>query len=193
MDFQVILTSVVTALVSSSLISAGVIYVVKKSIDTALDYRFQKLLEESRSQIQETARRQAAVYDKQSETLKTILALTYRLRNTTRGLAEQLEKQKDLYTKEFRDELSKFELYHEALREIMFEERALLPEACFILMHDLRHKTLALLMEFQGFTRKRSEGERAKLHEKATKTFNEIDNLHQQLVSIIQAHIGVES
>lgn len=90
MDWQVIITSILTSLVSSSIITAGIIYVLKKSFDSALDYRFGKLLEQQRANIHEETRREASLYDKQFEALKQAVAITYRLRNATRDLASQL-------------------------------------------------------------------------------------------------------
>jgi len=101
MNWQIILTSVVTSLVSSSVITAGIIYILKKSIDRTIDYRFEKSLEESRLNSQEKVRRQATIYDKQLEVLREILALTYRLRNASRDFAEQISKETQLYGKDY--------------------------------------------------------------------------------------------
>ena len=194
MDWQVILTSVVTSLISSSVITAGIIYILKKSFDRAIDYRFEKSLEEGRLRFEEIIRRQAAIYDKQVDTLKEILSLAYRVRNAARDLVQRSDKRGEFDIRALRGAISKLDTYSKTLYEIMQEERALLPMPIFKPAHELNSRTLALIAGAENFTieRKPRTGEEQQRFSKyVIESYQGIDDLYQSMVNIVQAHLGI--
>lgn len=194
MDWQVILTTVVTSLLSSSVIAAGIIYVVKKSFDRAIDYRFEKLLEESRLHVQELTRRRATIYDKQMDVLQEILSLTYRLRNATRYFSQQLESNTSESDNQVHEAARKFTAYQSALSELLYDERAFLPPHLFSLVHSLNKKAGLLRVRVEALLKKRRSGSKdewQELYTVASHSFQDIDDLYETLVSTIQEEIGL--
>ena len=194
MDWQIVLTSVVTSLVSSSVITAGIIYILKKSIDRAIDYRFEKSLEESRLNSQERVRRQATIYDKQLEVLREILGLTYRLRNASRDFAEQISKETQLYGKDYMESIKKMLNYQKALIDILIEERALLPPSIFELTHEMKNRTGPMIARIENLRLKNkseTENDSIKARDSLMNDYQKIDETHQSLVNMIQAQIGI--
>jgi Na+-transporting NADH:ubiquinone oxidoreductase subunit NqrC len=188
MDWQVILTSVITSLVSSSVIVAGIMYVLKRSFDRALDLRYEKLLEESHLRARESSRRDAQVYDKQVDILKEVLSLIYRLRNTTRDLAAQIEKE-DL--SKVNETMKRFITYHSALDEVILEERALLPPPLFNLAHESKITALPLVADIENISRGKKSDKLQELYISTAEYFKRIDRLYQLMVNNVQAQIGV--
>ena len=131
MDWQ----TVVTSIASSGVIASGIGYMLKKTFDRTLELHFQKVSDQNKALIQESVRRYAFVYDKQFEVFKLILSLIYRLRNSVKELSEQVE---NMSQRESRELYKRFQGYNEALVEVLFEERAILPESIFLAVHELK-------------------------------------------------------
>jgi len=194
MDWQVIFTSVVTSLVSSSVVAAGIIYILKKIFDSALDYRFEKFRDESRLSAQESFRRQATIYDKQLNILKEVLSLTYRIRNATLDFVQKLDPHnEDIDREEIDSSMRKIENYKSALREIMFEERALLPPLLFTLVHETHNRVGGLYLQANSFILKKSKSkdELRFQYKQAKDSHQKIDDIYQSMVNAVQVQIGI--
>lgn len=186
MDWQTIMASIV----SSGALTGTIGYALKKGFDKTLDLHFEKMKEENKALIQENLRRQAFVYDKQFDTLKTIASLTYRLRNTVKDILDQ---------KGIRDEklLTRFKTYFSALAEILFEERAVLPQYIFGLAHELKH-ALAIVMnymeavKFKGKQSKINDDEVERIYQDILKSFTRIDEICSLLVIQTQTALGLQ-
>jgi len=139
MDWQTIFTAVVASLLSSSLITAGIIYLVKKGIDRAIDLRYEKLLEEMKLQTQENARRKAALYDQQSKVLQELVAQVHRLRRLARDLSLLYGSQKpnEKKSREWKEAYQELESRFSAFREFISNNRTLLTDEYLAAQHDI--------------------------------------------------------
>jgi len=189
MDWQ----TVVTSIASSGVIASGIGYMLKKTFDRTLELHFQKVSDQNKALIQESVRRYAFVYDKQYEVFKLILSLTYRLRNSVGDLSEQVE---NMNQRESLELYKRFQGYNEALVEVLFEERAILPESIFLVAHELK-STLAGInsnLRFIDVTRNDNRMTSGLLQMRYTDIrmdYELIDALYQQLVKEIQDAIDV--
>lgn len=193
MDWQTILTSVLASLLSSGAIVAAIAYLLKRSFDRALDLRYEKLLEESKLRAKEGVRRESVIYDKQMQVFQEVLSLTYKLRNATRELAEQIEK-KEGNDKRTRETMTDFNTNFKALRELLFKERAILPPFIFNLVHDLRNATGSLEFELASLQEQKSKAsteDMASLYRHAEKSYSYINHIYEMLVNAIQIEMGI--
>ncbi len=75
MEMPEILGQVTGSLINISVITAAVVYFVRRTIDTAIDTKLQVYLEQQRAMIQEESRRRSALHEEQVERLKTVTGL----------------------------------------------------------------------------------------------------------------------
>ena len=143
MDWQTILTATVTSLFSSSLITAGVIFFVKKSIDRAIDLRYEKLLEEAKLQAQESLRRKAALHDQQSKVLQGLVSHLHCLRRLAKDMWKLIstEKPDTKRWKEFDKANDEFEQHTQEFREFVSNNRVLLTHQYLAVQHDITSLT----------------------------------------------------
>ncbi len=134
LNWQTILTS---TLLSGTLISV-ILFVFKKTFEKGIETKFKEIENRQRLNLEEDKRRQGKIFDDQYDLLKTILALTYRVRNGAREIMNLLNKTdyKFQYTKEF---LHIQDGYHKSLETLLFDNKALLPDSLFGELHDLKH------------------------------------------------------
>ncbi len=148
MDLQTIFTAAITSLLSSSLIAAGIIYIVKKSIDRAIDLRYEKLLEELKLQAQETARRKSALYDQQSKAIQVCISHIHRLRRQAREMEEMASSGiKGAKRKEFDALLLEFNQQYKAFMDFLSDNRVILPR----IFTEARHDTGMLVANIQAY------------------------------------------
>lgn len=194
MDWQTIITSVLTSLISSSLITAGIIYVLKKSFDNAIDFRFEKLLEQQRANIQEEARRDASLYDDQYNALKQAVSLTYRLRNSAREIASRFSTD-TILEKDILKTIKEFEEKHLEIRELLYKERAILPPFLFELIHELNNKVNNMdVVILAHLERKKKSGAKLNMEQfriEVSEIFGEIDEIYSALVLGSQSQMKV--
>ena len=183
MDWQTILTSVT----ASGVVAAAVGYVVKKSFDKTLELKFEKFKEQNKAVIQEDMRRQAFLYDRQYETLKLLLSLTYRLRNKARDLSHQIES-RDLrrIEKDFRGIF----VVANALEELLYTDRATLPDFIFDIAHDLKHHLAHIDLEISKNRMKPHEDYKRMINE-VQRLFEYVDERYSLLTAQIHNYLGV--
>lgn len=136
MDWNTITTLIVT----SGVIATVIGFVLKKSFEKVLDLKIDQIKKKSAAEIQERKRREAVVFDKQFDVLKTCLALTYRARNTARDLVDRIERdEKDIPGHiDKMDQRMSLRNYSEAIIALLYDERALIPPKLFAMAHELK-------------------------------------------------------
>jgi hypothetical protein len=183
MDWQTILTSIT----ASSIIAAGIGYIIKKSFDKTLELQFEKFKEQNKAIIQEDVRRQAFLYDRQYETLKLLLSLTYRLRNKARDLPHQIEvRDRRQIEKEFRGIF----VFANALEELLYTDRATLPNFIFDIAHDLKSHLAGIDLEISRNRRNPHEDYKRMLDE-VQQLFEYIGARYSLLTAQVHNYLGV--
>ena len=133
------------------MVAAIIGYVLKTSFTKALDVKIEKLKEENRASINEQVRRQAFLFDQHYELYKKALSVIYRLRNTLRELKLEIDKVAHRKSDpmailryieiidEYADEHNTLRTHGDKLQDMLYENRALIPESIFAYLHDVKH------------------------------------------------------
>lgn len=182
---------------ASATVASAIAYALKKSFDRTIDLAFERLKEANKMQIQEASRRGAFVYDRQFETLKTVLSLTYRLRNVMR---EVLSLNDTNDPKKVRELINRFEGYCDGLTELLYEERAILPEKQLVSLHDFKsaihslHSFRDMIQEVQEMDSSDSvdENEVRKFKSFAQEQYDRADRLFEKLDKAVHNKLGIE-
>jgi hypothetical protein len=152
-------TSVDWTTVTSAALGSGVAvtvagYLLKTTLEKALDIRVERIRDQNKAEIQEQFRRESLIWNRQYEAARSLLSLIYRSRNTFRDLLSQLPVSFGSRTanRETEEILSRLKGYGDGIVEILYEERAILPRPLFNAAHELKHVQAALfkLGEDQG-------------------------------------------
>lgn len=140
----------------------------------------------------EQVRRQAMLYEKQFEACKTALSLIYRARNAAR----QLKESGGFYLPD--NPVRMMKSYYNAIQELLFEERAILPRHLFQRVHQIKGRIEAFVGFVSFYQEECKAGRRDNnevldilMHMKTT--YQSLEEGHEQLVAEIQSFIGVES
>lgn len=185
MDWQTILTSIV----SSGVVTAGICYVLKKAFDRTLDLKIEQLKEEHKAEIQENTRRKAWLFDRQAEALTLSVSLVYRLRNAYRDVLVHM-KEKD--TKGTAASVKQLHTFSDALREVLFTERATLPGFIFDMGHDLAKRIGLVNIQLESLRASRTTSDElynGKLQQ-LEETYDEIDVIYERLTSEVHSYLG---
>ena len=131
---QTILTSTI---LSGTLISV-ILFAFKKTFEKGIETKFKEIENRQRLKLKEDKRREGKIFDDQGDLLKTILALPYRVRNGAKEIMNLLSETdyKFQYIKEF---LHIQDGYHKSLENLLFENKAFIPDSLFGELHDLKH------------------------------------------------------
>jgi hypothetical protein len=191
MDWQTITTSVIVSLLSSSVITSAIIYVLKRSFDKALDLKFEQLLEKSKLETQEQARRKTELFDKQAQAYQQLLSLVYRVRNISRELREI-----DSFNKKTHELFEEHLKYAKELQELIYENRAILPDSVFLAAHRAKNLAMPLVSGYERYLH--SVRSQKTINEKEFKTkieqaALELDETYTLLVDLIQPRLGIVS
>jgi hypothetical protein len=147
-DWNTIFTAVITSILSSSLITAGIIYLVKKSLDSMIDLRYEKILEETKLQMQEVSRRKSALYDQQAKAFQECISYIHRLRRIAHSIQILSSQEiRGAKRKEFDKILTEFRQNHKEFEEFISENRVLLKIKYAETQHDLR----SVLTSIEGY------------------------------------------
>ncbi len=193
MDWQTVLTAVVTSLLSSSLITAGVIYIAKKSIDRLIDLRYEKLLEETKLQAQESSRRKAALYDQQSEALQKLVSHVHRLRRLARDMWKLLshEKRRGKEWGEFDQAHQEFEKYFEEFREFVSNNRVLFTHEYLGAQHEIASLTVSVRGYRQLMERTTDKTLQEELTNDIQSKLERLDEEYLALLNLAQIRLGI--
>jgi P-type conjugative transfer protein TrbJ len=193
MDWQTILTAVVTSLLSSSLITAGVVYLVKKGIDRTIDLRYEQMLEKTRLQAQEQSRRQAALYDQQTQALQALVAHVHRLRRLARDLGKLTspDKRSQKTWKEFDQLHQEFEQRFQECQEFISTQRALLTDDVLGAQHDVTGLAASVKSYRQVLGKTAEDG---RIQEHASHIQTALEQLEEEYVNLLrqaQIRLGI--
>jgi len=136
--------SVAVNIFSTSVIVGVLGFVLKSVFEKVLDRKFKESAEIQKSELTEFYRRKAHLFDQRFISLKTAVSLIYRARNAAREVCN-IVKDKDetlsLQHAHVNEELLSLVEYDNALKQILFEERGVLPDEAYQILHD--HKGCA--------------------------------------------------
>ena len=172
--------NIATAILTSSLVGLVVGYVLNRRLDAA------------RLRLGEEIRRQADLYDAQSKLFAELLEMTYRIRNVARDLSESKSSIQipQLSAKSVR----RLKEFQEALTELLYKKRGMLPEIIFSMAHDLKQHTAMLETELDLLGHSRVPNDRAhQIYQRVSKLFTEINAIYETMIPLVQVHIGIKT
>jgi hypothetical protein len=194
MDWPTIITSVT----GSGVAMAAVTWMAKQSFEKILESRLRAAEERSKALSAETLRRQATAYDKAFDTLRMATSLCYRARNKAREISDEPEsiifgRRRD----DRRNAVRALSSYHEALQELLFQERALIPSDAFEFLHDQKHALYGFLAEIEAHSKRpppdQITPEKKKLAiERIERSFKHLDEGYQEFTRKIEGYFHPE-
>lgn len=192
-DWQTILIAVVSSLFSSSLITAGIIYVVKKGIDRAIDLRYEKLLEETRLQAKEESRRAGAVYDQQSKVLQDLVTHVHRLRRLARDLWKlyATPQRREKKGGELGRVYAEFDEGLQQFREFISTHRALLTDDYLSVQHDLFSLATSVKSYHQLLDRKAADADADEVIAGIQSALERLDDEYLSVLNLAQVRLGI--
>ncbi len=190
-DPQILLTTVL----GSGAVVAAAGYVLRKYFDRILDIRMSTLQEQNKAILTEMSRRRAAVYDQLFDVLRTSASLVYRARNCARDISAHPA---HIDRKHSRERLEGLKAYHTAIEELLYEQRALLPDSIFRNLHEMKTSLSAFILHVERYRRtKKSEGEQSEksleIQRDILSCFQQLDTQYAVLAEIIQKHISSDT
>lgn len=185
MDIQTILTAVVTSLLSSSLITAGIVFILKKSLDRLIDLRYEKILEETRSHIQEATRRRSALFDQQAKAYQDCIAHIHRLRRLARSVQEMTAQEiKGSKRKEFNNSIDQFKQAYSSFENFISENRVLLSLKHAQTQHEFRN-VYASIMGYHSLINKLDD-DHNQIEQLVSTLKSSISRLDEQYLSLLE-------
>jgi hypothetical protein len=196
-----------TTIFTSVLVSGGLFgvlsFFLKKSIDESLSIFFETVKEQRKGRIQEELRRQAVIFDRQSESLSTAVTLVYRIRNGVRDLSEALEsaanpvegahsQDSERASREAIDQIRRrIQTHYKTLDDLLSEDRAYFPEAAFSFAHDTRHILRELDFLVTRALRSNRGRDLRQHKEYVSRTVDRLTVIYEQFVPIVQGALGI--
>lgn len=189
-NWQTILTSV---LLSSTIVGL-IVFLLKKTLEKGIETKFKEVENKQRINLEENKRREGKIFDDQYEICKSVIALTYRVRNGSRDIVDELSKND--YNLLFIDDRLKIQAdYFRALRDLMLDNRAVLPELVFKELHDLSHSIDYFNSNLIRLSRQNKKLNSQQVQEIITETkakFQKIDQHYLVMTGIVQSSLGVD-
>lgn len=167
--------NIITAVLTSSLVGLVVGYILNRRQEAA------------RQRLEEEIRRGAALHDDQTKLFCELLEMTYRMRNVAREFAGRHSANEHLQFSA--KSVRRFEQFHDALTELLYKKRGVLPLLLFELAHDLKNHTTGLAQDLHEFQQRREHEDHA---ERVLFYFREIDAIYETMVPLVQAHVGIK-
>jgi signal transduction histidine kinase len=150
----------------------------------------------SKAEIQEDFRRQALVWNSQYEAGRALIALIYRFRNAFRELSSIVDAKSGQERHQRRVLFNRLEAYGGGIIELLYEQRAILPQGLFRAAHDLRRP----LDELKFFGRKVESNSEDPWHasgpeisERLAQIYKRIDTVYSTVVDLFQKNAGIET
>jgi len=176
---------VTSVLLSGSFVSL-IVFLFKKTIEKGIETRFKEI---------ENKQRQSKIFDDQYEIYKSVIALTYRVRNGSRDIVDELDKAS--YNLLFIEDLLKLQNeYFKALRDLMLDNRAILPELVFKELHDLSHAIDYFNRNIMILARQNKDlaiQEIQIIISSAKEKYKKIDDHYYAMTGIVQSVLGLKS
>lgn len=185
MDLPTLVTTIAT---SSALIGAAT-YFLRKYFDQLLTVRFREIEERNKAQIYEFTRRQAALFDQQLGPMRTALSLVYRLRNAAREIADNPD---HIDRKQPRERSKSIDVYFSAIEELLYEERAIMPNDVAFALHNMKTPIQAFIFSIHRYrsARRRDRNADNSLHEEMIRAqYATLDAGYEHLAATIRSHL----
>jgi hypothetical protein len=181
MDWNIILTSIISA----SFIVALIEFFIKQS--------YKKLLDKKIEEAKEDIRQKSKVFDLQFNTYVLVDELVYRAKNAARDIKAQLEQQ-SIDHNSIDETTNRLGVYNDAIIELLFEKRAILGKDVYTKLHDLKHETLKLIHIAKSARLGLIKGNAdiLELNNQYKFVFDNVDGLYISLNEIIQKKIRVK-
>lgn len=129
--------TVITSIISSGVIASVIIFLTKKILEKSIETKFKKAENQHKIDLEEVKRRERQLFDDRYTLYKILNSLIYKVRNSYKDLAWQLENETHLnVSKSLR---TKFNKYYTTLENLLFENKFILPDILFKELHDLKH------------------------------------------------------
>lgn len=189
---------------STTAIVSALGFVLKKSFEKLLDNRLKQAQEEHKAELAESQRRQAEIFNKRFDALKIAVSLVYRARNAARELSENasiIDDQRNPRHNRGRDRFKSIRAYHDAIEELLFEERSIMPAAAFKMLHDQKQSIHHFMSSQERASRIRRKGIKSKeedavfnrmAHKDIKEAFESLDKGYQEFVRVSQESMGLE-
>ena len=182
MDWRVLLT---TGSVSAALIAAAV-FVLKGTFETVLASAAKRIEENAKIATAEAIRRQAAVFDQQLSVLKACAAALYRARNAARDLRDSA-----VSGAETSLDSERLKSHDTALRELLYQEIAVLPETIFKMPHTQAHNLEKLQQAIRDSQSGTGHDEQLNSRQEIEVAYSEIDRTYERLITAVHDHLGI--
>lgn len=180
-------------LLSSGIVSL-IVFLLKKTLEKGIETKFKEIENKQRLDLEENKRREGKIFDDQYEISKSVIALTYRVRNGSRDIVDELNKAD--YNLLFIDDQLKIQNdYFRALRDLMLDDRAVLPELLFKELHDLSHAINYFNSKLIRLARQKKSLSTHQIQDIINETkekFKQIDQHYLVMTGIVQSSLGVD-
>lgn len=152
----------------------------------------------------ELCRRQSIVFEQQVQILRRALSLTYRVRNAARELNDLIRQHDSAalpaaILSEKSEQVRAIYCHFMAIREMLYEERALIPPSAFSLLHSVKRELTDIFTSLSAAQRLSAENEQKveehwpTLRDMIREDYEELNQVYGRLVSTIHGHLGVSS
>jgi hypothetical protein len=165
----------------SAIAVAATVFVLKHTFETVLTSAAKRIEENAKVTTAEAIRRQAAIFDQQLSVLKSCAAAVYRARNAARDLRDSA-----LSGTQTQLDADTLQHHHDALQELLFQERAILPQTIFTMLHTQGH----YLEKLQSAIRNSGASD---FHQKIESAYFDIDRTYERLTTAIHEHLGIHA
>jgi hypothetical protein len=118
----IVFTTVMLSVITSTIVTGILIYILKKAIENGLDTHFKLTPEESKAVIAEQFRQLATLNQDQCPPLKAIGQFSYRCRNALMAILKTSDENPQ---QDFISMFNRFKHYYLALEELIFEHHTL--------------------------------------------------------------------
>jgi septation ring formation regulator EzrA len=173
---------------ASAAIFAAAVFALKRTFETVLASAAKRIEEDAKIATAEAIRRQAAVFDQQLLVLKTCAAAVYRARNAARDLRDLAAKGAQTVP-----DAERLQSHHAALRELLYQEVAVLPENIFSMLHTQGHNLAKLEEAIRESELTVSESGPISSNRDIERTYLDIDRTYERLIAAVHDHLGIHS
>ncbi|MCP4370789.1 MAG: hypothetical protein GY797_22150 [Deltaproteobacteria bacterium] len=184
-------STVATSILGSSAIMSAIAFILKKSFMRALDLKFENLKEIQKARIKEEIRRNAKLFDSQFDVMRTALSLVYRARNTARELLKQYDLCKGETTLDVRRNQDAFVTYAQAIKTLLYDEKAILPKNVIEIIHDLKNSLAAVKVKLILLDSNKTAKNRNHTIQELRTKYEHIDRGYEMLTAEIQGILKV--
>lgn len=179
--------TVIISIAGSGVVVGVVAYVFKKAIEKAIATHFEVLKERDKQKLQEETRRSGIIFNRQFEVLSTVLSLVYRSRNAIRDV---ISAPTELPEMEMRDLLDRVTNYSQAIVNLLYEERSILPESMFKLAHEMGQPLRAIVMNIKTLIRE-PQDRKENIEKNLRHSYERVDLLYTLLTSEIHKYLKI--